>query len=196
MQPVHKGLENHSLYSQSAMTSVTVCLESGMLATEACQTDVRAASGYSRVASALVYPEDIPQKACTKHTVVDYCVTGGGVATEYCKNFANVDKTVVLAKQSLVKLTLKEMEDILKAENYRLEENMLRDDYVYLVNPDGSDGTFKGFHNTANVGVTAPYAVCPEHTQASWQAYQAANPAQPTDPNAPGNTTVTPDTTN
>lgn len=185
MKPLHQGLSNKRLFNSDNLVTVSVCLDSGMLATEACRSDVRAGSGYSRVAEARVYWEDMPNEVCNKHVEVDYCTTGKGVATEFCKHFAEVDETVKIEKKSLVKLTQAEMTDIIKAEDYRLYKEILQDDYVYLTTNDGKDGIFKGFHNNVNNGVVAPYLVCPVHTEEAWEAYEKQNAPDPTEPSAP-----------
>ena len=63
MGPLHNGLDNKPLYSRDGMVSVSMCLDSGMRATSACGADVRDGS---RVTSALVYPEDVTGKACSR----------------------------------------------------------------------------------------------------------------------------------
>ena len=183
MGPVHEGLSNKSLYNRNAMVGVSVCLDSGLLATEACKADAR---GESRVASALIYPGDGPGKSCNKHVQVDYC-SGGGVSTEYCQHFAEVDDTVKIEKKSLVKLTQKEMNEIKSAMNCNLSSFYYKDNYVYFVKDDGSNGNYKGFTGKVNAKVDAPYLVCPEHTEEAWKKYQEgqANPDTPTVPDAP-----------
>ena len=168
MGPLHQGLESKALYNRGAMTGVSVCLDSGGYATEACKADVREGS---RVASALVYPGDGPKKACTKHTMVEYC-SGGGVATEYCKNFAEKDTTVKIEKKSLVKLTQKEINDIKSAKGNNLAAMYYQDNYVYFIKDDGSNGSYKGFSGKINAKVDAPYMVCPVHTEEAWKKYE------------------------
>ncbi len=187
LEPLHSGKSNKSLYDRSKLTGISVCLDSGKLATDACKIDVRngLAEDGNRVASAGIYYEDIPSGACTKHVEVEYCTTGGGVATEYCKEFAKVDTKVKVEKKSLVKLTRDEMEEIMKAASYNLDKTYYRDDYVYLINKDGSDGIYHGFSNKVNENVTAPYKVCPEHTKEAWEKYQAENTPEPSEPDVP-----------
>lgn len=183
MSPIHSGLSNKALYSTDSMSSVSVCLDSGLLATDACNADARSGD-LKRVRSALVYSEDIPGKSCNKHVEVDYC-SGGGVATEYCKHFAEVDQSVTLEKKALVKLTQNEINEILRAKSYGLNSNYYRDDYVYLVDADGNDASFKGFSNNKNAGINAPYIVCTEHTREAWEKYQAGSPVEPSAPTSP-----------
>lgn len=164
VEPLHKGLKNVRLYDSGKMTSVTVCLDSGKLATDACKSDARG----DRTQQVLVYPEDKPSASCTQHVVMDFCTTGDGVANEYCYKFANVDKSVSVVKKSLVKLTQKDITEILKAKNDGLNEMFLQDNYVYLVTEEGKDASFKGFQNNINAGTSSPYKLCTKHTQASW----------------------------
>ena len=161
LEPIHKGLPNVSLYDSSEMQSVTICLDSGKLATEACGSDIRG----GRVENVLVYPEDVPAAICDKHVLLDYCTAGGGVANESCKHMAQTGG-LTLTKKGLVKLTQSEIDEILRARNYGLHSVYLRDDYVYLVGNDGSDGSFKGFSNGINANVTAPYKICTTHSAA------------------------------
>lgn len=165
MQPIHKGLKNERLYDTSKMTTVRVCLDSGKLATDACKNDIRG----DRTESVMVYPSDRPSSNCGQHVVMDCCSVGGAVANEYCKKFAEVDKNVTIVRNSLLKLTKNDMSDIYKAKNYKLDEKFLQDNYVYLVDGDGKDASFKGFEGDINKGVTAPYLTCTVHTQKSWE---------------------------
>ena len=180
MEPLHKGLKNKSLYNSGNMTTVSVCLDSGKLATDACQADIREVD---RVASAMVYPSDQPAETCDKHVMLDYCVSGEGIANEYCKHFASVDSNVKLEQVGLTKMTKEELEEILKAEDSGLNAQFLLDKYVYMVDEEGMDAVFKGFHNDANNGVDAPYIACRTHTKQAWEQYQATHnqpvPEQP-----------------
>ena len=193
MEPIHRGLSNKSLYDSSEMVSVTVCLDSGKLATDVCKSDVRGDS-LSRVSTVRVYPEDVPRDSCNLHVEVDYCTTGKGVATEYCAKFAEVDTNVKIGKVGLLKLTEEQIQDILKASKYGLVEGYVRNDYVYLVDSNGKDKNFTGFNNDANKDVEAPYLVCTVHTEKAWKDYESALPpvteppvdgSEPTEPVTP-----------
>lgn len=175
MEPLHDGLKKVKLYESGKMRSVTVCLDGeGKLATDACKNDVRG----NRTATVLVYPEDVPSGACKAHTTVSYC-SGGGVATEYCKSFAAVDKSVKITDKALVKLTQKDVDEIYKAKKSGVLDIYLQNNYVYLVNSDGKDAAFKGFDGKLKQDTSAPYLLCPAHTQKSWDAYQSKHPATP-----------------
>ncbi len=163
MEPLHKGLKNVRLYDSGKMTSVTVCLDSGKLATDACKSDIRG----DRTQTVSVYSEDRPSGNCQMHVTLDYCASGDGVATEYCKKCAAANSSVSILKKSLLKLTRKDITELLKAKKEGLNEMFLQDNYVYLVDNNGKDVNFKGFENRINAGVSAPYKVCTKHTKAT-----------------------------
>lgn len=187
MQPIHKGLDSKSLYSGSNFRSVSVCLDSGMLATEACRQDAR---GVDRTSTAYCYAEDIPKGTCDKHVLVDYCTTGGGVSTEYCKLFAAEEGyDVKIEKKALVRLTQTEVDTIKRASGVGLYPMYSQDNYVWLINGT-SDGEWYGFTGSANKNTNAPYLVCPVHTKEAWEKYQEEKKAQeettePSDPAQP-----------
>ncbi len=191
MTPLHRGKSDVSLYNSDKMYSVSVCLDCGKRATEACRNDVRVglASNFSPTASARAYSEDIPGGSCTCHVEVDYCMTGKGVANEYCKHFAEVDPAVKIEKKSLVKMTQSVMDSINRAARYNLEAPYRMNEYVYLVSGDGKDASFKGFGYDINQNVEAPYLVCTTHTQQAWESYQKEHAQEPT---VPDNGTQTP----
>ncbi len=171
MQPLHSGLPRQSLYSTGKMTDVTVCLDSGLRATDACKNDIRG----DRTETVKCYPEDRPKGSCTTHVELEVC-SGGGVATEYCRKFASVDSKVILSTKSLVKLTTEEFNALVRAKKFGLEDLYTRDDYIYLTDGNGKDADFEGFAGNINKNTSMPYKVCTAHTQASWEQYQGSNP--------------------
>ncbi len=186
MGPLHEGKSNIALYNSSAMKSVTVCLDSGKLATDACRADVR---GVNRTAAAAVYSEDYPTEYCDKHVMVDIC-SSGGVANEYCHLFAQREEqpegaAVTIDEKSLVKMTREELDAIRQAANCGLAADYLSDGWVYQIDKDGGDAVFKGIFADLNQKVDAPYVVCTEHTQAAWEAYLNSLPTEP-EPEEPG----------
>lgn len=98
MEPLHEGLENKDLFDYSSMYNVSICTESGLLATDACKADVRE---QSCVMSVRLYPDDVPSGYCNVHVMMDYCETGKALANEYCSKIQG--NTVV--QTALVKLT-------------------------------------------------------------------------------------------
>ena len=164
MQPIHEGLSNDALYDGSVFRSVSICLDSGLLATDACRADVR---GADRVVTVNVYPGDEPTAYCDKHVKVDYCVSGGGVATEYCSMFPDAD----VQQRSLVRLNSEEVEEIRSASGVGLNTLYTGDGYVYY-----EDGAWHGFQKNANSGWEEPYLVCPIHNQEAWEEHEANQP--------------------
>ena len=161
MGPIHSGKSDILLYS-NRMQSVNICLSSGKLATEACTHDVRqisplVADEFMSTTLTAVYPEDMPTEVCDKHVMVEYC-SGGGVATQACK-----DSGATISRRGLVKLTQSEIDDIVRASGHGLWRDYRRNDYVYYINSDGSDGWFRGIRNDLSQGERAPYQLCPKH---------------------------------
>ena len=153
------------LYNGNAFHSVSVCLDSGKKATAACSADVR---GLERVVYVNVYDGDEPEGTCDKHVLVDYCVTGGGVATDYCHMFSDAQ----IESRSLVKLTQAEVDEIKAADGFGLNDIYPANYYVYLIDSEGNPASWHGFYNNLNNGVDAPYIMCPLHNQSSWEEYQ------------------------
>jgi len=160
MQPIHEGLSKEALFNNNNFRSVAICLDSGKLATNACKRDVRGDD--SRVVYVNVYNEDVPHETCDKHVQVEYCVTGGGVANEYCGNFPDAE----IQSRSLVKLSQGEVNEIRSAANVGLNDIYLNNGYVYYL-----DGAWYGFNGNANHKYEEPYLVCPKHNAAAWQEY-------------------------
>ena len=165
MQPIHSGLPNEGLYNGNVFQSVGICLDSGKKSTAACQADIR---GLERVKYTNIYPEDAPEGTCDKHVMVEYCVTGGGVATEYCSMFPDAQ---VIAR-SLVKMTQAEIDEIFAARSVGLADAYTMDGYVYLITNSGEDGSWHGFYGNINNGIDLPYAVCQVHSADSWTDFE------------------------
>lgn len=165
MQPIHEGLPNEALYNGNAFRTVAVCLDSGLLATDACRSDVR---GIDRVVYVNVYPGDEPQGTCDKHVQMEYCISGGGVATEYCSMFPDAN----VAARSLVKLNSGEVDEIRSAIGVGLNGVYVSDGYVYY-----QDGSWHGF--SGNYGSNdQPYLVCPIHNENSWLEHEENQPPE------------------
>ena len=170
MKPLHENLEYKDLYDTSDMVYASVCLDSGLRATSACSADSR---GIGRVASALVYPEDIPEGFCDKHVQVTLC-SGGGIPTEWCRKFAADGRTgVYITSGSYVNLTSDEYNRAAAAVGNGLSA-------VYLTRGSSATGSY-----------------CSVHTEKSWTEYQASltkNTSKATTPTKPGSA-VTPGAT-
>ena len=203
MEPLHEDLERMSLIRTNKFKEAEICLDCGLLATDACAKDVRtfdptSRDGFSRVEKVKAYKEDLPTEECTCHVSVHFCTEGNAVANEYCHLFAEAltpegQEQKLIVEGSLVKLTQAQIDGLLKAKKNGLWPEFLGDSYVYLIKKDGTDGVFKGMNKDKNKEVEAPYVVCPVHTQKAWEEYQASltpdvpgpGEDQPTDPNDP-----------
>ncbi len=191
MSPIHKGLKNKAVYNSRLMEEITVCLDSGLRATEACEKDVRITlfnDGFTREADAAVYEEDWIKQKCDRHVLVEYC-SGGGVANDYCRLFAEAyekDPTstdmVKIEEKALVKITEKELKEIQKAEPYRLRDYYTCDEWIWLVDKKGKDVEFRGVDGKLEQEEKAPYKICPVHDEELWETYQESLIPEPTEP--------------
>ncbi len=77
MQQIHADLENKDFFSSSDLVTVTVCADSGLLATTACEADPRG----SRVRTEICAADNQPTGYCTMH--------GGGILDYTRENFAD-----------------------------------------------------------------------------------------------------------
>ena len=167
MEPIHEGKERMPLFDSSHFKTVAICLDCGNLATDTCKYDPRSYDrGVSRIAYAKVYPEDVPDNACTCHEMVDFCKDCNAVANEYCKVLASEGKAV-LVKRALVKMTVDEMNQLKSARKFGVYSSHLVDNYIWLVDKNGRDKDFTGFNGDVNVGKHEPYLVCSIHTKES-----------------------------
>ena len=160
MRPIHSGLKNEKLYTTDKMVSVSVCLDSGKLASCACSADVRG----SRVDKAMCYPEDKPTGHCDKHISRTICSASKDLAGEYCKKFAEVDPEVKVGNMSQVKLTQSEINAIKRASGR------------------GLLGTY------SSLDYLVSNETCSLHTAETWEAYlkqKEEEQQQPTDPTTP-----------
>ena len=208
MEPLHKGLERVSLVRTNKFKEATICLDCGLLATDACTKDVRydgaTTDGFTRVEEVKAYKEDLPTEECTCHVEVQYCTEGEAVANEYCQLFAEAQtpegtEQKLIVEKSLVKLTQAQIDEIIKAKKNNLWPEFHGDNYIYLIKKDGTDGVFKGMNNNQNAKVEAPYLVCSVHTKEAWEAYLESQvpeepevPENPEDPANPGETPAEP----
>ena len=82
MEPIHAELPNKGFDNKpsTGLTSITVCLDSGMLPTDACRADPRG----NRVGSFEAAVGTGPTEECTIHRMVGYCTEGHCLAGETC----------------------------------------------------------------------------------------------------------------
>lgn len=92
MSKVHENLPNKSFDTPSSgLTTVTVCMDCGNLASDLCAADVRG----SRVQRVQVASGTAPDQTCTCHVAVQWCTEGDAVATEFCPADMIVEKSAV-----------------------------------------------------------------------------------------------------
>ena len=190
MDPLHDDKDDVLLYDYYGLSRIDICLDTGLLKTKACENDIRTELyDLDRVDYFRAYREDAPTEYCDKHVMVDYCVTGGGVCTEYCAAFAELGQKVKIEERALLKMTQAEIDALLKAKPENLQDEYLNDDYIYLVNKNGTPGDFNGLKGNINKdkngkSLKMPYKVCQVHTKEALEKLQET--IQPTvDPNAP-----------
>jgi len=80
MAAVHQNLPAREFDKPTYIVSCSYCRDSGLLATSACQADVRG----SRVVTGMLALEDVPTGYCNVHTMATICDASGHVANEYC----------------------------------------------------------------------------------------------------------------
>lgn len=77
---IHEGLETISSFQRpDGITSASVCIASGKLATSTCSYDSR-----NLVRSEIFAVGTVPNEYCDAHTTVEVCAETGLLATEYC----------------------------------------------------------------------------------------------------------------
>ena len=82
MEPLHMELPDKDFENKpsTGLTSITVCLDSGMLPTDACRADPRG----NRTASFTAAAGTGPTEECTMHKMVEYCTEGHCIAGDTC----------------------------------------------------------------------------------------------------------------
>ena len=93
------------------------------------------------------------------------------MANSYCYMFADASAASIDSR-ALLKLTPSEVRVIKDALNNGLKSAYGDDRYVYYVSDNGSNLDWHGFNGDSNIGVSAPYVVCPSHNSSTWEAFQ------------------------
>ena len=93
MSEVHAylGLEDKSFEVPEGMRRVTVCCDTGLLASEACEHEIRG----SRTMSLYMRPEDIPTSVCEAHVYADICKDSMDAVGEDCPEFSRTQFSVL-----------------------------------------------------------------------------------------------------
>lgn len=84
MKPLHDDLPDKDFDNKPAtgLTTIRVCLDSGMRPTEACEADPRGGRIATFTVAAGTGPSE--EEVCTMHKMVSYCTEGHCLATESC----------------------------------------------------------------------------------------------------------------
>lgn len=96
MSQVHEGLEYKEFEVPEGMKQVTVCIDSGKLATDICKADVRG----SRAVTEWVLDTDAPTSLCDCHVYTEVCSLSGGKPTADCPK-EEIIKVGVIDKEGL-----------------------------------------------------------------------------------------------
>ena len=101
MSAIHEELPDKDFFSCAGLTSVAVCADSGMLASENCALDVRG----SRVYTALVAADNAPTSVCTMHTAPSYTVNmadSDGNVTTVTGSVLNYQRELIEGHEDIV----------------------------------------------------------------------------------------------
>jgi penicillin-binding protein 1A len=164
MALVHEDLEYQDFEKPSNIISASYCRDSGMLATEWCQKDVRG----SRVVSGEFASDDVPTQYCTAHVGVEICQESGHVANEYCSQVEGNTVTKV---------------GLLSISRYFQRAGITVSDQQYVFDSKVPSGYYPASSNVADP-ITKP---CTVHTEES-----LLPPPDPEDPGDPWGMVVDP----
>ena len=158
MADLHRGLPDKQFSTPSGLKSVTVCKDSGLLATEYCKMDIRG----NRLISDKVFASDVPSGYCdvhTKNSVITVCVDDPVVGADGKSNGLYHLAGEYCPEKSKKQVTL------LDYDRKKVGNATARDASVMLSNAEGLD--------TCTVHVKAEEPIIPEEIL-------------PEEPNVPG----------
>ena len=99
MSKIHADLSDPGFHSATGVTTVTVCADSGMLATDACTHDLRG----NRCRTVTVAADNAPTQRCTMHKTVKWCKDGKHLATELCPEESVIEVSVLDYDREIIK---------------------------------------------------------------------------------------------
>ena len=161
MEPIHQELANKSFSKPSSgLTTVSLCADSGLLATDACAADVRG----SRVVSVEIASGTAPTESCNLHVTRDYCTEGKCLATANCPAGSVTQKA------------------FLNHERVDYGSGVVAEDNAYLLSvAEAAVGAVPPAEGSEGES-TLPAGGCPVHTTAP---PEITDPDAPVDPNLP-----------
>ena len=80
MGEIHKGLDGKGFKKPDGIVTASVCVDSGLLATDICSRDQRG----NRVITELFAKGTVPSKKCETHVETEICLDSGKIAGENC----------------------------------------------------------------------------------------------------------------
>ena len=143
MSKIHQDLPDIGFDKPSTVVTCRICADSGMLAGDWCERDLRG----SRVITAQLALEDMPTQVCTCHVGVDFC--GDKVAQPWCQEY---DDAII---------TRYGMLDLLRT---MVVDGVVVEDQQYTV--PGRDDEIPAGYFRAETGVETPRnALCDVHSE-------------------------------
>jgi len=112
MQKIHEDLEYKQFSRPEGMKLYTVCIDTGLLATEACAHDIRG----NHTMTLYLQPSSAPTEQCNVHVMIDVCSESLGLISHNCPQDTHIRKSVLdLSKtqKSILTPPYKDEDDVL-----------------------------------------------------------------------------------
>lgn len=143
MSKVHQDMAYEEFEKPSTVVTCRICADSGMLAGDWCERDLRG----SRVITAELALEDMPTEVCGRHVGVEFC--GGKVANEWCGEYEDA----VITQFGML--------DLVRA---MIIDGVVVQDQQYTV--PGREGEIPAGRFRAETGVETPInEICTDHEE-------------------------------
>ena len=174
MSSVHKELPAKQFSTMPDAVACTICLDSGLLATDACKHDVRGDRTYTMT----LLKRDCPTDYCTAHVLSTLCEQTGDVATPYCPVTVGVQPKQV---------------SYLRMNRYFSMENVAVADQMYVL-PMAKGALPAGMFEAVTQNGAKRVQYCTVHTEppAPTESPAVSDPLAPIQPGSDPNT-VSPD---
>ena len=91
MQKIHENLEYKDFSRPAGMKPYTVCIDTGLLATEACANDIRG----NHTMTLYMLPSEAPAEHCPVHVMVDVCSESMGFISPSCPPETHIRKSAL-----------------------------------------------------------------------------------------------------
>jgi len=107
MQRVHENLEYKDFSMPEGLKQYTICIDTGLLATEACANDLRG----NHTMTIYMQPSAAPAEQCPVHVMVDVCSESLGLVTGSCPQETHTKKAVLDLSKAKAKILTPEYKD-------------------------------------------------------------------------------------